>query len=587
MATLELLRVDDFTGGLNLRADQFQLAPNESPRMLNVEIDPRGGVFSRGGMRRITSQPIVGGNIITEGNDTLQLESGDLFTPETISDWTPEVLFPFEGIANYLMLSTGASGATDGNVYYSTGSDFTSLAVPVKNEHGCGFAEWGDFLFMTPGLGAQCRRWNGTTLTTLNSTSDATGGIYTAWGAAADHMPQSRHILTHAGKTFVAYTREFNGTGGSYTDYPNRIRWSDENAPTRWTSANYIDINDGGTGITAIASFNGTLLVFKATSVYAIYGYNSDTFQVVELSKRVGTITSHSVATTERGVYFFSWPDGLFVYTGSSILDLFEPIRPIIQTSQVNTAYIDEIYVNYVNRRIWVSLPYSDAGGATLPTTSFVYDPSIGSSGDAGESFGVNDAFSGRGSWTMFRTADGYGVAGGCTFVTSSGQVIHAVAHPVLDAVAGVDVYTQQTDNFDGSDVNFESYYRTRWMDAGNYSMKKMWRRPDFVLKQKPTARDLIIDVYHDYEEAAGSQKRTFNLNIAATGSGALWGFPPTGNMTWGSSSWGPPNEGAFMETGSNLGLARAVQLEITGPTGLSWGVDSFTVKFNPRRVRG
>ena len=93
MATLELLRVDDFTGGLNLRADQFQLAPNESPRMLNVEIDPRGGVFSRGGMRRITSQPIVGGNILTEGNDTLQAENNDLFTPETISDWTPEVLF--------------------------------------------------------------------------------------------------------------------------------------------------------------------------------------------------------------------------------------------------------------------------------------------------------------------------------------------------------------------------------------------------------------------------------------------------------------------------------------------------------------
>ena len=36
-------RYDDFTGGLNLRADQFQLSKNESPDMLNVEIDPRGG----------------------------------------------------------------------------------------------------------------------------------------------------------------------------------------------------------------------------------------------------------------------------------------------------------------------------------------------------------------------------------------------------------------------------------------------------------------------------------------------------------------------------------------------------------------
>ena len=124
-------------------------------------------------------------------------------------------------------------------------------------------------------------------------------------------------------------------------------------------------------------------------------------------------------------------------------------------------------------------------------------------------------------------------------------------------------------------------------MDAGSYSQKKMWRRPDFVLKQKPTARQLDIRVFHDYEEAPGSEKRVFTLGIPASGSGALWGFPPNGNMVWGTSQWGPPNEGAFLETGSNLGLARSVQLEISGPTGLSWGIDSFTAKFNPRRVRG
>ena len=49
MAALQIFEQQDFTGGLNLRADQFQLADNESPRMLNVEIDPRGGVFARGG----------------------------------------------------------------------------------------------------------------------------------------------------------------------------------------------------------------------------------------------------------------------------------------------------------------------------------------------------------------------------------------------------------------------------------------------------------------------------------------------------------------------------------------------------------
>ena len=49
MAQILAQQIYDFTGGLNFRADQFQLKANESPSMLNVEIDPRGGVFSRAG----------------------------------------------------------------------------------------------------------------------------------------------------------------------------------------------------------------------------------------------------------------------------------------------------------------------------------------------------------------------------------------------------------------------------------------------------------------------------------------------------------------------------------------------------------
>jgi hypothetical protein len=37
---LEPLNLMDFTGGINLRRNQFQLADNESPDLLNVDIDP-------------------------------------------------------------------------------------------------------------------------------------------------------------------------------------------------------------------------------------------------------------------------------------------------------------------------------------------------------------------------------------------------------------------------------------------------------------------------------------------------------------------------------------------------------------------
>ena len=45
---LEMLQ--DFSGGLNLRSDQFNLAPTESPAMLNVDVDPRGGIKMRLGV---------------------------------------------------------------------------------------------------------------------------------------------------------------------------------------------------------------------------------------------------------------------------------------------------------------------------------------------------------------------------------------------------------------------------------------------------------------------------------------------------------------------------------------------------------
>lgn len=83
MSNVSVERFDDFTGGLNLRADQFQLARNESPDMLNVEIDPRGGIFSRGAMREINATPVIG--------------SGD---------WLPHRLFAFQGDTPNLMLTT-------------------------------------------------------------------------------------------------------------------------------------------------------------------------------------------------------------------------------------------------------------------------------------------------------------------------------------------------------------------------------------------------------------------------------------------------------------------------------------------------
>lgn len=536
MATMRVFRQDDFTGGLNLRADQFQLAPNESPRMLNVEIDPRGGVFSRGAMRAINTTPVT-------------------------TDWNPKIIKQFSaGSTNYIMLGTGKNGSTNGGVFWSLGSNFADLSIPVSSEVGPSFAAWGSTLYISTGLTSSSYSWNGVTKTILTANGPTWQNSYTSPDLVNKHIPSAKHSVTHAGKIFVANTRE------NSVNYPNRIRWSHPNNPTNWHADDYIDINDGGSEIRHITVFGGHLVVFKPNGVYAVFGYDSDTFQVVEISRSVGCSTPQAVATTERGVYFFSYPDGLMLYNGERVIDLFEAIRPALVSGDINPLAVDKIHVNYVNRRVWVSVPYSFGQTVNYPSVAFVYDPTV----------------SQRGAWLMFSTFDYRGAAGGCTFTEVNGATRHVIAHPTSPYVLQVDLYGIPFDNIDGVDNQFTSRYRTRWIDGGSYSQKKMFRRPDIIAKQNSSDSIIGVRAFADYEESDAGGIRTYNVTVPASGSGMIWGS----SLWGGTTTWGLANTGSQIITGRSIGLAKSIQLEFTGPTGQPWGLNSYTLKYNPRRVK-
>ena len=66
---IKLEMLEDFSGGLNLRSDQFNLAPNESPEMLNVDVDPRGGIKMRLGVVK-RNGTVLGSNVTGLGQFT-------------------------------------------------------------------------------------------------------------------------------------------------------------------------------------------------------------------------------------------------------------------------------------------------------------------------------------------------------------------------------------------------------------------------------------------------------------------------------------------------------------------------------------
>ena len=537
MSNVSIERYDDFTGGLNLRADQFQLARNESPDMLNVEIDPRGGLFTRGAMREINSTAISG-------------------------TWNPHRLHAFYGASPRVML------AQNTHVWHSSGTNFTQLLfgagtpIVASNTRGASFANWGQILYVATGTsGTATYTWEtGSTYATAVPTIATAGDFNDNYNSPSrNHFPQCEHIAVHANKMFAA------GTNDAGTVYKNRLRWSHEAEPEDWATTDYIDFLGGGDGIKALAVYAGQLIVFKPNSIYIVYGYETADFSVVELTARLGVDDANKVAVAENGIYFYSHPNGLFFYNGSTIVDLSDNFNSIYPNNQINDAATSTISVSYVNRRVWLSLPYSKVTTATTPTVNLVFDPSIGQ----------------RGAYTLVSTADNYGVIGGTDFTSSNGTTYGLVIHPNIPRVLRVDAFEDETDLLATVETNFTSYYRTGWVDGRSYASKKMWRRPDIVVKQGDTTRVISVKVFHDFEEAVGNEKKEFNINVNTKSQGLYWSV---GN--WGDN-WGAKAEGGIVVRGSNLGLARSVQLLFTGPTGLSWGIDSISYKFNTRKVTG
>ena len=536
MAKISVKQVTDFTGGLNFRADQFQLKDNESPKMLNVEIDPRGGVFSRGAQRSLNTTAVAG-------------------------TWTPHKLYPFSGATPTIMLTNATK------VFRSTGGNFTTLQYSAGNDivspsnHGACMAQWADKMYIacgTAGNGGYVWQTTDTYAFALTASGTSPHAWQTTPTSSERKMPTAEHLLVHANKMWAADTTE----AGVY--YPNRLRWSLENSPENWNEDDYFDIVGGGNGITGMAVVSGQLVVFKPNAVYAVFGYDSDNFQVVELTNRIGCHDHHAIAQAEDGVYWYSHNQGLYYYNGSGIEDKFVNLRSAIDVNHINPAAYEAISVSWVGRRVWVSASYSVGDLVTVPTVNFVLDPSIG-----------------NGVYTMFSTYDNYGLIAGCDWTDANNTDYRLMIHPTQPHVVRVDLYDEVQDNINGTAQSFLSYYRTKWQDGGNYVTKKMWRRPDFIVKETSSTSTINVDVYHDFAEGANQERRTFNLTQT----------PDAGALIWGTGLWGYNwSQGAISSivlTGNNLGLARTVQMEFTGPEAEKWGINSIGYKFQSRRVKG
>lgn len=525
---LRPLNVFDFTGGLNLRSESFQLAENEVPEIFNMEIDPRGGCYSRRGWERWNTSAV------------------------TADAWDPRSAYLHELAAGtqYVLVSNNAKlfSASAGTFAQITG--VTLGASP----HLVDYASWGDTLYLACGRTQQAAKTTGTGAGTLLTSNGPTwqDDYLTPVGG---YTPRSEVNATHQGYMFVANTRE------NSVDFLNRLRWSHPNSPENWHSLDYLDILDGGSKITGLVSFGDHLLIFKSDSVWGLYGSEADSWQLVNITRSIGAFSQQVIARSESAVFFMAWPKGVYAYSDGSIVEISQNIRQLFDEGLLTATAAEDCWLGWVDRRLWFAAPFFDGAGTNA---DFVFDPTLGKAG----------------AWTVHQGSDGLAVAPFVEKAHAGADAPDMAFSRSAKVAMKLNVNDSSLDDFTGTPTGFSSVVRTRWLDNGFPTTRKSWRRPDVVLRHIQALSTLHCETYEDFD--ATTVERSFTIQASPTGEGALWG-----SFNWGDGTlYASGGSGSVKARGSNLGLAEAMQLRIAAPDGTRWGLNAIVFKFNMRRFK-
>jgi len=398
-------------------------------------------------------------------------------------------------------------------------------------------------------------RWNGTTDADLGTTWDSSG-----------NMPQAQYVAFWNNFAWVANTYE------SATGYKYRVRWSNANDPETWTAADYVDIDKGEHGdyITGLCPMADRLLVFKANTTYAIFGFDSDSFQVVTVSSAVGSVPLSSPVSSPYGVFFWYADQGVYLYDGDNFIWLFQKIHPAIDEGALTFASNPQLA--WGNNKLYVSVDWTDPETAAITRRTLIYDPTLGERGawvttdiDAGPVHAHRPANS---TSTVF---------GGC--VANTGVLVDME-----------DQQNRDTDRYVGStEVHIASHFVTRWVEGKNPIVKKRWGRPRAVLSAEATL-SLPVLVYKDYDKS--SQTTSFDVDVEGK----------TSTSKWDTARWDDDDEEssylakwdsvartltAVVKNLPTLGTARSVSMKVNGPTtDTHWEMNALAFTYTPRRLR-
>jgi len=628
-ARMRLEHQRDFTGGLNLKADPFTLAPNETFDLQNVDIDRRGGFGLRRGSKAFITRPtkrIVTAtgasrtsNVVTAtGLSPVNGDPGGLVPGQSIQvdfadntyDGTFTVATAVGGASTATWAQTAADDASagagtiaegfgnpdSGYTYVDTSAvrhilaarggwvkrwDGSAWQDVIITPGGAGrtiFAEMNDVLYLLKPSKVPAFRWTGSGLATTLTT--VAGNFNDDLAAPNDgNFPACKTMAVHHEVMWAGNTNE----GG--TNFNCRVRWSHISRPEDWRTNDFIDIdaNDENGVIQALVPFGDRLLVFKEKAVYAIHGYPPAGFTVQNLTKELGAPTQGAVVATENAVFFWDTDKGAWKYDGKRFEWIFEPLYPLIDDNKINMPFSFQVIAEYFNDRLWLSVPMLGApyAGAFI---SLVYQDNLD----------LNKA----GTWTLHtKTLFGWWVhrasAGGdLHFIGGageSGQAGYVMELDVQNLFTDTNalIAAPQTTIFGVPSLSspqiITAWYTTHFYDDKNPAMKKRWKRPVMVMLAGADQRT-IVDVLTDYDPAVVT--KSFDIFTTLDGGEAQWDV-----NNWDQANWAFESvlgaDRAIIVRGSPLsnGVAKALRFRNT-VSGTDWRIYGLTMKWIPRPIR-
>lgn len=504
--------VADFTGGLNLAANPFQLEAGDSPNMLDVDPDPKGGVQRRKAVEQLI--PSVSGTV--------------------------DGLWVYDSTSGLRRMAAVRSGANT----VVKNLEGTPTAIHTFPAGRCRSVTFNDRCYVVS-ESAQPIRWDGSSGATLSE-------VWTALPPDPSDvvtngaMPRASLIAVWQNCVWIADTNEADG------EHPNRVRFSWPGHSEHWSQDNYFDLDVGENNdrITALVPHGERLLVFKRNAVYAIHGYDPDSFERLPLSKASGTISQESVCNAGFDVFFVDWPNGVYHIPFQSTPTLISAkIDPIFNDGLIPHAERDNIYCGWAGKKVWVGVPWTEAEQGR----TFVYDLITQ-------------------SWTAYSVNVHY-----AQDVYPSNEANYAfgvVAHtsaPTTWKLA--DLRSSSTQDLGSYHV--PAYYQTNWFTADDPIIMKRFLRPGFVF----SGPKLQVAAYFDFTTNA---KKHFQVAGSGTATSGQWG------QNWGAMEWTEANDSndLIVANGRRTGNGRAMSLLLSSPSDENWSVSAVVYKFTPRRRR-